>query len=373
MISIRKYLENGAGVGDPEAPARKTREGGDRLRLSMAAWRSALVEMGRSSVDASPATGPELEKELAAIVENLDNGVTEARIASADKSVQAGLQEWGRRTARHYQQKATEVKEILLAMARLSESAAQRDCRCVEQINEVTANLKNIASLEDLTHIRTSIEKSAAELKDSIDRITAEGKAAFEQMQAQVKTFQSKLEEAEELAWRDSLTRLRSRLCVELQIERRIAMRTPFCIAILDLDGFKAVNDAYGHVVGDDVLRQFAGELQAACSSTDVVGRWGGDEFIVVLDSNMQQAESQMDRVSRWVCGNYTVEDTCCPAKLHVNASVGIAEYRPREAMKDLLCRADSAMYARKAAVRQDAGVSKRANAAGVDRAADPI
>jgi diguanylate cyclase (GGDEF)-like protein len=162
------------------------------------------------------------------------------------------------------------------------------------------------------------------------------------------------LEEAELVASRDALTHLGNRLWVEGQIEFRIAAGRPFCVAILDIDEFKRVNDQHGHVVGDELLRQFARELRSACRSTDVIGRWGGDEFIVLLDGGLAEAKAQIDRVSKWVCGNYTVPGGGGPTKISVRASIGVAEYAA-ETMKEVLDRADSEMYRHKAATRRSA------------------
>jgi vacuolar-type H+-ATPase subunit I/STV1 len=122
----------------------------------------------------------------------------------------------------HYRQKAGEVKEILLMMARTAESVGERDQRCAAQITDVTTRLNGIANLEDLTAIRESIKQSASELKSSVDRMTAEGNAAIDQLRKEVTTYQTRLEEAEEIASRDALTGLRSRLSVEGQIEQSL-------------------------------------------------------------------------------------------------------------------------------------------------------
>jgi len=216
----------------------------------------------------------------------------------------------------------------------------------------VTTRLERIASLEDLTLIRASIERSAAELKTSIDRMTAEGNAAVAELRAQVSSYQTRLEEAEQLASRDPLTGLGSRQWVEGNIERRCSAEAPLCVAILDIDGFKQVNDEHGHLVGDELLKQFATELQSACRSTDMLGRWGGDEFILLLDCDKARAKTKIDRLREWVCGNYTVQGSDGPIKLRVDASIGLAEHLPMETMKGLLARADAEMYKQKAASR---------------------
>jgi len=232
----------------------------------------------------------------------------------------------------------------------------ERDQRCAEQINGVTAKLRLIASLEDISEMRRSIEQSAANLKSSIERMTSEGKAVLTALEAKVSNFQAKLEEAEEAASSDALTRLRSRMWVESQLEKRIAAGSPFCVAILDIDGFKEVNDTYGHVVGDEILKQFATELRLGFRTADLVGRWGGDEFIVVLDTDKAQAEGQVERIKAWVCGKYTVEGAAGPVKLKVDASIGLAQFAPQETLKELLDRADTAMYRCKGASRGAGG-----------------
>jgi diguanylate cyclase (GGDEF)-like protein len=353
LISLKRYLEGVQAEGAPSLPlGRRKGDGTDLVSALRGAYRSALASMGRCGLDACPAIGDELQTTLETIARTLSPDISTASIVAVDQTVQAHLQDWGRSAARHYQKTASEVKDILLVMARTAESVGQRDQRCAQQITDVTSKLKSIANLEDLTLIRSSIEKSASELKTSIDRMTAEGKAALENLQARVSLYQAKLEEAEQTASYDSLTRLRTRLWVESQIERRIEDSSIFCVAILDIDGFKLVNDEYGHMMGDELLKKFAMELRSACRSTDIIGRWGGDEFIVLLECALPEARAQIDRLSKWVCGNYTLEANKGAKKLRIDASIGLAEHAPPETMKELFDRADVEMYRQKVEAR---------------------
>ena len=358
MISLKRYLDSVPVSSD----AASEPQSDDLSSRTLAAYGSALVAMGSCSLDACPGLGTGLRESLDKLSRNLNNGINCEALAATDREVQAQVQSWGRRTARHYQQKSDEVKDLLLVMACTAESVGTRDQRCAGQIREVTARLTAIASLDDLTQIRASIEKSAAELKTSIDRMTEEGKAAIDRLQEQVSSYRAKMEEAEEIASRDTLTGLRSRLCVERMIEHHITSGVPFCVAIADIDGFKKVNDEHGHLTGDELLKQFSTELIAACRSSDMIGRWGGDEFIIVLECCLSEASAQTDRLRKWICGNYTVQGKSGPQKLRVDASIGLAEYSPAETMKDLLARADASMYQSKAAARtHPAGSRERA------------
>jgi diguanylate cyclase (GGDEF)-like protein len=323
------------------------------LPVTIAAYRSALVEMGNCGLDACPALGGELQQGLGKLSEKLSREISCKTVEETEGGVREQLQGWGRRTAIHLRQQTSEIKGILLMMARAAESVGERDQRCARQITEVTTRLKGIAKLEDLTEIRESIRQSAAELKTSIDRMTAEGKAAIDKLKAEVTTYKTRLEEAEEIASRDALTGLRSRLAVEARIEQSLQAGSPFCIAIVDINEFKLVNDKYGHLAGDELLKQFAAELRSVCRSTDTIGRWGGDEFILMLHCASAEGTTQIDRLRKWVFGDYTVQTSTVPAKLRVDASIGLVERQAGETMKGLIERADSEMYRDKAASRK--------------------
>jgi diguanylate cyclase (GGDEF)-like protein len=378
MISLKKYLDStrisvGESIAVEEADGPRNllpndggqvsasagmpaagRTGGAESPLTPVAdaYRSALREMGSCSVEACPALGPSLKDGLSHLEEKLRSDVSPATAASAEASVREQLQHWGRLTAAHYRKKTGEVKDLLLAMARTAESVGERDQRCAGQIGEVTARLERIASLDDLVEIRSLIERSAAQLKTSLDRMAAEGRQAIAALEAEVSSYQVKLEEAEELASRDSLTGLRNRAWAEAQIRQRIDKGGSLTVAIVDLDGFKRVNDRYGHLAGDELLRRFARELKTGSRVSDVIGRWGGDEFILVLDCGLAEASPQMERLGAWVCQDYPVQTRGGPTRLKVAASIGLAERRGGENMEAMLARADAAMYARKAAAR---------------------
>ena len=348
MISIKKYLDSKSPVACLDAEASEQ----SPFAAALDAYGSSLLEMGHCSLDACPGLGDALKKSLGELRAELSPAMEIDRLGMHGERTREQLRAWGRDAARHYQGKAREVKEMLLTVASTAESVSARDQRCAGQMSAVTERLKAIATLEDLTEIRASIDKSAAELKTSIDRMTEEGNEVLDCLKKQVAGYQAKLEEAEMIASRDALTGVSSRVCVEAQMEKRIESQAVFCVAIVDIDGFKKVNDAHGHLTGDELLRQFAVELRSACRATDVIGRWGGDEFILLFDSGLEEAEAQTERLRKWVCGNYDVPGKTGPLKLRVDASIGLAAHVSGEKMNDLVGRADAAMYEQKARTR---------------------
>jgi len=102
--------------------------------------------------------------------------------------------------------KSDEVRELLIVLARTAESVGARDLRCAGQIHEVTSRLTAIASLDNLSEIRASIEKSAGGIEDVHRPNDEEGKTVIDLLRQQVTTYQAKLEAAEQIASRDALT-----------------------------------------------------------------------------------------------------------------------------------------------------------------------
>lgn len=84
---------------------------------------------------------------------------------------------------------------------------------------------------------------------------------------------------------KDSLTKLNTRVSLESRIKHKLRRKEPFSLIMIDLDGFKQINDTYGHKVGDDALLVVASILEDSVKRTDMVCRYGGDEFLILVES----------------------------------------------------------------------------------------
>jgi diguanylate cyclase len=158
----------------------------------------------------------------------------------------------------------------------------------------------------------------------------------------------------EQLATEDELTGLMNRRFMLRVIaeyaQRHARLGHSFCLIMLDLDGFKAINDTYGHGVGDEVIRAFAREARKAMRETDVIARWGGEEFLILLNESPPHDSSIGLGRLRGALVNAVVCDSV--PHLRTQFSGGITEYRPAEAIEQMIERADRALYKAKASGR---------------------
>jgi diguanylate cyclase (GGDEF)-like protein len=315
------------------------------FRWTLHAYRAALEAMGNSGVQACPPIGSKLQLGLCNLQSQLAEEATPSRVQETEARVEAELHQWGEQSADYYRRKTEEFKEIMMIMAHTAEAVGDRDLRYSKQFTEFTSRLQTLASMDDLTIIRESLVSSASELQAGVNQMAQDGQQVVARMRGELRQYQAKLEEAERLASLDSLTGLHNRRRLEAALELRVTRRQTFSVLLFDLNSFKQVNDTYGHVAGDDILRQFAAELRAAFRAMDDVGRWGGDEFIAVVDCGLADARQHVERVRRWVFGDYTVRGEGPPRKLPVSASVGVAAWREGETIAQMVARADAEMY----------------------------
>lgn len=159
------------------------------------------------------------------------------------------------------------------------------------------------------------------------------------------------MEQVRELASHDELTKVLNRRSIleRLEQERAGAARAgvPFCVALFDLDHFKAINDQHGHGAGDQVLREFVRTVHATMRETDIFGRYGGEEFLMILtDTTLDGGRLASERVCLAVAA---ADHGSIAPGVPVTVSVGVAAWQAGEETSHLLGRADAALYRAKA------------------------
>ena len=153
----------------------------------------------------------------------------------------------------------------------------------------------------------------------------------------------------------DALTGLANRRAFDNELERRLSETSRkgvgFCVAMLDIDQFKEINDKYGHLAGDTVLKNGVAEVIRNTTRTmDLAARYGGDEFAIIYPaSNLSEASTALEHLRTAIASaRLPLED----AAVAVTVSIGVAEVADGDDVTSLIKRADDALYAAKEAGR---------------------
>ena len=187
--------------------------------------------------------------------------------------------------------------------------------------------------------------------------VSARGLDVLRAMEAERAEMAEKLQIAETLAVRDSLTAALNRRGFLAELHRTMSeverYRTPAAVIYIDLDGFKALNDGFGHAAGDAVLKHVGRLLVEHVRESDIVGRLGGDEFGVILNRATGEEARAKGAVLSDVINNSAILHAGVAHRLR--ASIGIHAIASVEDPEFAIARADEAMYAEKHARRTQA------------------
>jgi diguanylate cyclase len=219
-----------------------------------------------------------------------------------------------------------------------------------EKIGGFSERIRGAANIEDLNvvleEVLSETRSVQAEALASRDRMLAAHQEVQEAEQ-RIRDLEAKLQHMSELVREDQLTGSLNRRGLDDVFERESARAdrrgTPLCVALLDLDNFKKLNDTYGHLAGDNALRHLVKVVRDTLRSMDVIARFGGEEFLILLpETGVEAASAAMVRVQRELTRHFYLHEN---EKMLITFSCGVALRHQNEEQASLMARADRAMY----------------------------
>jgi two-component system, cell cycle response regulator len=141
----------------------------------------------------------------------------------------------------------------------------------------------------------------------------------------------------------DELTQIyNKRVCNEIinsRINSKRKSETIFSLIIFDIDFFKRVNDNYGHIVGDNVLKKLASTIKSHIRNNDILARWGGEEFVLIVQEDIKTAFVIAENLRK------RIENIDFDIVKHITCSFGVTQYLTKDNLESIINRADEAMY----------------------------
>jgi diguanylate cyclase (GGDEF)-like protein len=195
------------------------------------------------------------------------------------------------------------------------------------------------------------------ELTPNVQRALLTLMGEVDQLRQETERLRSKITDLESLADHDVLLPILNRRAFVREVSKAVALaerhNAPSALAYFDLNGFKAVNDTYGHAAGDAALHHVSAMLTTHLRETDAIGRLGGDEFGVVLTlSSLPAAEQKAEELVKLISETPFEHDG---QSLTINAAYGVRPLDAGMTPDTAMAEADAAMYARKEATKRAA------------------
>jgi len=270
-------------------------------------------------------------------------------------AAEAGREQEARRSLEHALQTAQDCREPELMQQVLFElSHLERSYGHLEQA--LLRFEQRHQLMVDHFKRRLRMVARSAEVWAEAEQARLQARAAIERETELLRSQAELMARAEQLrqdAMNDGLTELLNRRGLEIQARSLWAhslQDSPLCLALIDVDLFKRINDECGHAVGDAVLKQLAQLLSQDTRASDVLGRLGGEEFVLILPATvLAEALPICERVRQRVAA---FDWSQLNAGLRTSVSIGVAQRRPGDDLERLLERADKAMYAAKSGGR---------------------
>ncbi len=321
----------------------------ERFRAAVEVYTLALRLIGEHAPPVQPDLVHRLRQGLAALRRSLGSDPAAEQLAASGRQLEATLREFGAAASEVLEQREKEIRGIIKSLAEATQSlAAQNEARTAK-LAQFTQKLESISRVPSLTEIQRQLGEEVERLRTYVSTVRREQETSLEQMRRELEMFRERLKRAEALAYIDALTGVSNRAEGERRLATLVARGGPFSILFFDLNGFKLVNDRWGHTAGDLVLKTFARRLAQNVRPGDTVCRWGGDEFLVILpDCRLETALWRAKHLARVCSGPFALAVAGQDLVVNVSAAVGAAEFYPGESVEDLVNRADKFLYREK-------------------------
>ncbi|MFO7716750.1 GGDEF domain-containing protein [Desulfosarcina sp.] len=222
-----------------------------------------------------------------------------------------------------------------------------------QQFSQSENNLENINESLVPTLTEADVEMIVNQIKQEIKRLESSSGAFKEQLQQatrEIDQLKIKLARYQNEALKDPLTRIDNRRGFEQKLKDAIgradASKNPLCLIMVDIDHFKKINDAHGHLVGDNVLRMVAATLKDSIKGRDLAARLGGEEFAILLPDTPFDGAIKLAEDLRLTFERLDLKKKSTGESLgKITLSFGVTTYNIGEAAEDFVNRADEALY----------------------------
>jgi diguanylate cyclase len=219
------------------------------------------------------------------------------------------------------------------------------------RIYDQNVRMEAITQLDDIRKIKESLRTEISEMKQIIQEKQASDAKRIDFLSKEVAVLRSSLEQVKDAALTDAMTGAYNRKTFDTRVKwvvkRSGIVWSPTSLMMCDLDNFKQINDTYGHIIGDRVLKCFVQECKAMFRSEDFVARYGGEEFAILLPGiSLRKSLGRAQSFCRLLSLKQFMLEALRPdERICLTVSIGVSELRKDDTPDAFIDRADKALY----------------------------
>ena len=255
------------------------------------------------------------------------------------------------RQHRYITDREKELRDIidLLTRAMANFNVENRDF--YQRVYDQGEKIIEITRLDDIRKIKNALKVEVDQMHEMVDQKRDLERRQMQQLAGQVDVLRQELERTRAKSMIDGLTGIYYRQAFDdyllEKIERSDVMNDDFSLLMLDLDDFKAINDNFGHLIGDRVLVACAQKCRSSIRSDDFLARYGGEEFAIVLSgASLRNSLKKARQICTTIASaRYATNEGQTDDYLSMTVSIGVSAYKKGDTADTLIARADKALY----------------------------
>lgn len=339
------------GSVDPAELEKRLVEADELRGACQSAIQTLLVLLKKFAVDLEELKSNEFRKEVTGFAEQLPELDSAKKLQRAAEKRARQFEGYIQHQNSYLLEREAELRNVITLLSNAMALLNRENVAYHQKILDQGANFERIIALDDLRKIKTSLAEEVRQLTTMVEQKKQAESQQINALSGQVATLREELEKTRDETRRDPLTGIFNRRALDEYltslIDNNRLRRQSFAVLMLDIDNFKAVNDNYGHLVGDQVIRAMAGACVDVLREDDFVARFGGEEFVAVMPGASRRAASRRADKLRAAIANTRFS---LPAEnredyLNLTISIGVTEFQQGDARPELIERADQALY----------------------------
>lgn len=310
-----------------------------------------LLLLGEIAIDSDALNTAAFRRKLETFRSGILRAPDAETLSTLGQQCVRGCQKYFAESKAYLLERETELKEVITLLQEALKTISGENKSFHGKLMTTTDRLSKLTELDDIRTLKSRIIAEVDALKRMAEEKQRQEENYSSELAKKVEMLTEQLNRTKEQAEKDSLTGVANRRAfddvINDWIKKHRKSRRSFTLAMVDLDDFKRVNDEHGHSVGDRVLKRAAVALRSGIRDTDFVARYGGEEFVVLFaDTELEHAESRLADVVRQIAeSKFCYESNGEKRWIAFTLSGGITEFGRADSAKQLIRRADEALY----------------------------